>query len=100
MIYGTEGTIKLPDPNTFGGPVQVYGANREWTYLDVPSEYADDSRGIGVADMARALQEGGDHRASGALAMHVLEVMLGALKSGETGETVEIASTIDRPARR
>lgn len=100
MIYGTEGTIKLPDPNTFGGPVQVYGANREWTYLEVPSEYADDSRGIGVADMVRALQEGGDHRASGALAMHVLEVMLGALKSGETRETVEIASPLDRPAAR
>lgn len=98
MIYGTEGSIKLPDPNTFGGPVQVYrGVEGEWEYLDVPSEYADDSRGVGLADMARALQEGGDHKASGTLGLHVLEVMLGALQSGDSCETVTIESTIERP---
>lgn len=99
VIYGTEGTIKLPDPNYFGGPVRLYdGATREWSELELVNEYTEDSRGIGVADMARALREGGDLRASGALGYHVLEVMLGALQSGETRETVEIESTVDRPA--
>lgn len=100
MIYGTEGTIRLPDPNTFGGPVKLYTADREWIELGVPEEYADDSRGIGVADMAMALQTGGSHKASGALGLHVLEVMLGAIKSGETRETVMIESTVDRPEVR
>ena len=97
VMYGTEGTIRLPDPNTFGGEVRLYDANREWRTLDLVNDYADDSRGIGVADMARALCDGGAHRASGALGFHVLEVMLGALQSGETRETVEISSTIERP---
>ena len=99
VIYGTEGTIRLPDPNFFGGPVKVYdGATREWRDLELVSAYVEDSRGIGVADMARALREGGDHRASGALGFHVLEVMLGALESGETRQTVEIESSVNRPA--
>lgn len=99
VIYGTEGTIRLPDPNFFGGPVKLYdGATREWRDLELVNEYVEDSRGIGVADMARALREGGDHRASGALGFHVLEVMLGALESGETRQTVEIESSVERPA--
>lgn len=99
MIYGTEGSIRLPDPNTFGGPVKVYTAAREWVELPLVNDiYADDSRGLGVQDMARAILEGGPHRASGALGYHVLEVMLGAIKSGETRETVTIESTVERPA--
>lgn len=97
VMYGTEGTIKLPDPNFFGGPVKVYDSNREWRELELVSDNVEDSRGIGVADMARALREGSDHRASGALGYHVLEVMLGALESGETGKTVTIESSIERP---
>lgn len=99
VIYGTEGTIRVPDPNYFGGVVQLYDSNREWRDLDLVSEYTEDSRGTGVADMARALREGGSHRASGALGFHVLEVLLGALQSGETRTTVEIESTVDRPER-
>lgn len=99
MIYGTEGTIRLPDPNTFGGPVKLYdGATRTWSELELVNDRVDDFRGIGVADMARALREGGPHRASGALGYHVLEVMLGALQSGQTRETVVIESTVERPA--
>lgn len=99
MIYGTEGSIRLPDPNTFGGPVKLYdGATRTWSELELVNDHVEDFRGIGVADMARALREGGPHRASGTLGYHVLEVMLGALQSGQTRETVVIESTIERPA--
>lgn len=98
VIYGTEGTIRLPDPNYFGGPVKLYDAQRQWRELDLVSDITEDSRGIGVADMARALRMGGDHRASGALGFHVLEVLLGAISSGESKQTVEIESTVERPA--
>ncbi|MCO5224262.1 MAG: Gfo/Idh/MocA family oxidoreductase [Thermomicrobiales bacterium] len=98
MIYGTEGSIRLPDPNTFGGPIRVYnGATREWTDVPLLEGYSDDSRGIGVADMAMSLRTGSVQRASGALGYHVLEVMLGALRSGETRETVVVESTVERP---
>lgn len=99
IIYGTEGTIKLPDPNTFGGPVQLLDIEtKQWTDLELVDLRADDTRGVAVADMAESLLTGSAQRASGALGYHVLEVMLGALTSGERRETVHIESSIDRPA--
>ena len=73
-ITGTEGTLSLPDPNTFEGPlrVQAFGGS-DWRDLPVTGTTA--GRGIGVLDMARALRSGGAHRASGELAQHVLELM-------------------------
>ena len=98
MVYGTEGTLRLPDPNTFGGSVKVFrGANRHWWDLDLVAGHAHDTRGIGVADMADSLLNGTPQRASGALGYHVLEVLLGAIKSAATRETVMIESTIERP---
>ena len=59
-IYGSEGTLSVPDPNTFGGPVRVYKPGRtEWEEVPITRPFADNSRGLGVADMARALREGG-----------------------------------------
>jgi predicted dehydrogenase len=73
-ITGTEGTLSLPDPNTFGGPLQVQSlGEQEWRELPVTGSTA--GRGMGVLDMARAIRTGADHRASGDLAQHVLELM-------------------------
>jgi predicted dehydrogenase len=74
-IYGSEGSLSVPDPNTFGGTVAVRGAaDKEWRA--VPLTHSDAvGRGIGVADMAYAIAYGRPHRASGALAFHVLDVM-------------------------
>lgn len=100
-IYGSAGSIRLPDPNTFGGPVQVMRAEdpREKRWEDVPldASYADNSRGLGVADLARALRTGTPPRASGEMAFHVLEVMHATLTSGERGEHITIGSTMERP---
>ena len=58
-IYGTEGTLSVPDPNTFGGPVRVRRAGAsEWSEIPLTHGYAENSRGIGVADMAYALRSG------------------------------------------
>ncbi|HLZ10715.1 MAG TPA: Gfo/Idh/MocA family oxidoreductase, partial [Chloroflexota bacterium] len=74
-IYGTEGSLSVPDPNTFGGPVRLRrpGA-REWE--DVPLTHGNvvNSRGIGPADLALAIRSNRPHRASGELAFHVLDV--------------------------
>ena len=101
-IYGSAGSIRLPDPNTFGGPVQVLRAEnpREKRWEEVPLEegFADNARGLGVADLARALRTGESPRASGEMAFHVLEVMHATLRSGELGEHIAIGSTMARPA--
>lgn len=75
-LYGTRGTLLVPDPNTFGGPIQL--ATKDGSgFHDLPltHNYAENSRGLGVSDMAKCLQTGSENKASGALALHVLEMM-------------------------
>ncbi len=99
-IYGTEGTVSAPDPNSFGGPVRLRkGTDPEWMEIPMIDGYAQgNSRGIGVVDMAQALQSGRPHRASGELAYHVLDIMYGLLNSSTESRYVEIASTCERPS--
>lgn len=99
QLYGTDGSVKVPDPNTFGGPVFSFVRGDEaWTEHTLSRPYADNTRGIGVADMARAILTGRPHRASGALACHVLEVMHAFEQSSETGTAIEIQTQPERPA--
>ena len=99
-IYGSEGSISLSHPNTFGGPVKVFrhGCGDEWKEMALSHGYCENSRIVGVADMVMALREKRPHRASGALAYHVLEVMLAFCESCRQGRTVEIKSRCERPA--
>jgi len=94
-IYGTEGSMKVPDPNTFGGSVRVASASGDWN--DVPLAFPNNARMIGVVDMVRAIRSGRPHRASGELTYHVLELMTSFDKSSQSGEHVEIQSTVERP---
>jgi predicted dehydrogenase len=98
-IYGTEGSMQVPDPNGFGGPVQVRrpGA-KDWTEMPLTHGFSENSRGIGVADMAYAIQSGRAHRANGALAYHVLETMHGFHDASNEGKHYEMHSTVERPA--
>jgi len=75
-IYGTKGTLSVPDPNNFGGAIRVREIG-EHDFKEVPLEYgySDNSRGIGAADMAHAIRAGRPHRANGQMALQVLEVM-------------------------
>lgn len=97
-IYGTEGTLSVPDPNTFGGPVRIGGKGKEWLEVPLTHGYTENSRSIGVADMALAIQSGRPHRASGELAFHVLDAMEAAAESSANGAAITLASTCDRPA--
>jgi predicted dehydrogenase len=98
-VYGSEGTLSLPDPNTFGGPVRLRRADDDdWKEIPLSHNYAENSRGLGVADMATGLLTGRPHRASGELAFHVLDVMHAIHTSSTTGQHVEIESTFELPA--
>lgn len=98
-IYGTEGTLSVPDPNTFGGPVHLYLARtREWSDVPLTHGYTQNSRGIGVADMAQSMQTGQPHRANGEMAFHVLDIMQSFHEASSQGRHIELASTCTRPA--
>ena len=95
-LYGETGSMQVPDPNGFGGSVRVSAARDGWS--DVPLAFPKNARMIGVIDMVRAIQSARPHRVSGALAYHVLEVMLAFDKSSQSGQHAEIESTVERPA--
>ncbi len=98
-IYGTEGSLSVPDPNGFGGPVAVRRAGAsEWSQVPLTHGYTRQSRGIGVADMAYALRSGRPHRANGEMAYHVLDTMQAFLDASATGKHIELTSTCKRPA--
>ena len=98
-IYGTEGSLSVPDPNGFGGPVFVRRAGAsDWSEVPLTHGYAKNSRGIGVADMAYALRSGRPQRASGDMAYHVLDIMHAFHDASREGRHLELSSTCMRPA--
>jgi len=98
-IYGTEATLSVPNPNTFAGPVMIRGVgDTSWNEIEVRNPYLPQHRGIGLADMIWAARTGREHRASSALALHVLELMTASIASSEQGRHVELQTTC-RPAK-
>lgn len=90
-IAGTEATIALPDPNRFDGPIRLWrtGSDQWQTIETVGGDY---ERGLGVLEMARAIRTGKPHRASGAVALHVLDVMSSMLESSRTAAFVPVTT--------
>jgi predicted dehydrogenase len=108
-IYGETGSMVVPDPNFFGGELQVsdldgpftagpdeghpFGRNNRQARRGVVADY----RGAGIADLAAALAEGRPHRCDGTLSLHVIEVLEGILRSAREGMTVKIETRCVRP---
>lgn len=92
-LTGTDGALVLPDPNGFDGDATLWrtGSTNAETITPKGSLL---SRGHGVIDLARAIREGRPERASGGLALHVLEIMLALQSSAEHGDPVAVASTV------
>ncbi|NQW90601.1 Gfo/Idh/MocA family oxidoreductase [Curtobacterium sp. VKM Ac-2861] len=92
-IAGETGTVVFPDPNNFDGDTELYalGAEEPETIPAVGSTY---SRGTGVVDLARSLRSGDENRVPGALAFHVLDVMVSIAEAAERGEAVLVESTV------
>ena len=98
-VYGADGAMSVPDPNFFGGDIELATATEDWRKVPTEHAYADGNyRIIGVADMAQAIRSGRPHRASGELAFHVLEVMEAVQRSSDEGRHVAIESRPARPA--
>jgi predicted dehydrogenase len=109
-IYGTEGTMQVPDPNYFCGEVRIRRFREEdWSLIPLvlrePDNPADKNdwqklanwRGLGVTDMAEAITEGRPHRASGELAYHVLDIMHGIHDASASGTYYALKSSCSRP---
>jgi predicted dehydrogenase len=96
-IYGTEGSIECPDPNTFGGEVRVWTTKkREWE--TIPLTHSDKiGRGTGLADMALALQKRRPHRMNGEMALHIVEAMEAFLVSAKAGRKIALKSKCRQP---
>jgi predicted dehydrogenase len=114
-IYGSEGSLRVPDPNFFGGHVEVTERGGDWRTVDssqmplgAPNwrspNWASDMpakanyRGLGLADLASAVLNRTPHRSSGRLGLHVLEVMHSILESSATGQPKAITTALERPS--
>ena len=98
-IYGTTGSLSVPDPNGFGGPVKVRRPGMDaWTEMPLSHGYAKNSRSVGVADMAYALRTRRPHRASGELCYHVLDIMHAVHDASRNGMHIDLQSTCTQPA--
>lgn len=98
VVYGTTGTLRVPDPNVFDGEVQIRRRG-DPDFTPVPWTHAlGRERGSGVADLAAALRSGRPHRANGDLAKHVVEVLEAAARSHSEARHITLSSTCERPA--
>lgn len=121
-IYGSQATLAMIDPdplggpNLFGGKVQLRDAtNARWQRLPRPSatdepidvavahpftstSHADNSRGIGLVDMAYGIRDGRPGRASGEMALHAMEILESIHRSAHEGRHVPMTTTFERPA--
>ena len=96
-IYGSEGTISVPDPNNFKGEIVVQrGRSKETIIQPCIFPYPENSRGLGLADMAKALTAGRLHRANSAQQLHVVEIMSGFYTSSAENRSVTIESSFER----
>ena len=96
-ITGTEATLAVPDPNRFDGDLRVRKAgDTDWTVI--PSQGAAAGRGSGVVDMVRAIRGGAPHRASGEMALHVLEMMTAIERSAVSAEFEPVETRFAAPA--
>ena len=110
-LYGTEGSVYVPDPNFFNGDVTITdraGAKEKVTPWDhpfgVPNQDLDkpmpraNYRNAGLSDMLDGIESGRPARCGLDVALHAVDVMTSILKSGETGQVITLATTCERPA--
>jgi predicted dehydrogenase len=97
FVHGTGGDLSLPDPNAFEGQLRMRRGPNDWKKVSYASRRTREARGIGLADMAQAIVQGRDHRATGQLGLHVVDVARSILRSAAEGETIEIGTNPVRP---
>jgi len=115
-LYGTKGSIVVPDPNMFGGPVIISKElGTKWQEYSVENKYLGKTniinssvrsnetskqanyRGIGLSEMIYSIENNLEHRRKGELALHVLDLIESTIKSAEKGIEVDLQTTCKRP---
>ncbi|MFF8012374.1 Gfo/Idh/MocA family oxidoreductase [Streptomyces sp. NPDC007929] len=97
-VHGESGTLSVPDPNHFDGEVRLHAlGDTGWRTLATSAGYAEGARGVGLLDLLTA-DERRAPRASGELALHVLEAMTALLRSAAEGRRIELTTTAEVPA--
>jgi len=108
-LHGEAGSLDVPDPNFFGGDLQIARGRTDWQAIGTksrvfgaanwPRDKPKDAnyRGLGLADMARGIRDRRPHRANGDVGLHVLAVMAGILSAADKRRVVKIAPTCERP---
>lgn len=98
-IHGTKGSMLLPIPIDFGGEIRVkLAGDKDFHLVEAPSNNNHDSRGLGLSDMVRSIQEGGDYRCNADFAAHAMEIMEAMHTSWTEHRFVRLESTCQRPA--
>lgn len=97
-LFGSKGIIYMPDPNKFGGDVKVVlKGNSAPMVMQQSHGFNDESRGLGVAEMAWAIRKSRPHRASSEIAYHALEILHGLVTSGQSHTYTSVLSTFTLP---
>ena len=97
-LYGTEGSLQVPDPNgTDGIPRFTRAGVHGWQEQPHTHKYQQGARGVGVADMAMAIRSGREHRANDAVALHAVDIMQAAHEAALQGRSIDLTSTCTRP---
>ena len=115
-LYGNKGSIIVPDPNMFGGSAFVsvttggnWGEHKTDTMplgkinIKSQSSRANESptnanyRGVGLSEMAYAIENNLEHRCSGELSLHVLDIIDSTMRASQTGTPQEIKTTCKKP---
>jgi predicted dehydrogenase len=98
-LYGTSGSLSVPNPDEFGGPIEIATDDNDWRSVPIERPFAvGNYRILGAAEMAHAIRSKRPHRANGDLAFHVLEVIEALQTSSDRAMHVEIASRPERPS--
>ena len=97
VIYGTEGILYMGNPNEFGNPVYIKKTMSDKVEFPLTHGYAENSRGVGAAEMAWSIVKGRKNRASKEMAFHVFELMHSIIASAETGKVVQLESSFEPP---
>lgn len=95
-IYGTEGTLSVPDPNGFGGEVVLLKNGQKESIPTTDFDYDANSRALGLADMAKSIAEGRKSRCDKTQTMHVLEIMTMIQKSSDEGKRIKLTTHFER----
>ena len=97
VLFGSLGIMYMADPNRFGGEVKVIlKGNSEPVVLQQSHAFSDESRGLGVAEMAWSLRMGRKNRASKEMAYHALEVLHGLVRSSQAKSNQVLQSSFEK----